>query len=124
MSINRSERVAALILQEISSMLVKGLKDPRIGFVSVTRVLVSKDLRNAKVFVSVMGNQDERENTLNGLISAQGFIKRELGKRLRLRYIPDLIFKYDDSIAYGIHISEILDDLSKNKAEEQTEGEE
>lgn len=115
MSLNRTERVGALILQEISSMLVKGLKDPRIGFVSITKVQVSKDLRNAKVYVSVMGNQEERENTLNGLVSAQGFIKRELGKRLRLRYVPDLLFKYDDSIAYGIHISEILHDLNKNE---------
>ncbi len=118
MNSNRLERVGELIGQEISLMLIKGLKDPRIGFVSVTRVIVSKDLRNAKVFVSIMGGQEEKDKSLNGLVCAQGFIRRELGKRLTLKHIPELVFKIDDSIAYGIHISEILDELNKDKADE------
>jgi len=85
---------------------MRKIKDPRIGFVTVTDVELADDLRNAKVFVSVIG--DDRAATLKGLESASAFIRTELGHRLRLRFIPELLFRYDDSAERGAHIMELL----------------
>ncbi len=97
MNYKRSEKVAEAVHELISELLIKGLKDPRIGFVTVTGVKVTDDLHLATVFFSVVGSEDEKKETEKGLNSAKGFIRKELGRNLRLRYIPDIIFKYDDS---------------------------
>ena len=110
----RTERINELLLKEISQLLLKEIKDPRIGFVTLTRIEVTKDLRYAKVFVSSLEEKDDKAKSLEGLASAAGFIRGELGKRLRLKYIPELIFKLDESIEYGIHISKVLEEI-KNK---------
>ena len=110
----RTERVGELLLKEISQILLREIKDPRIGLITLTGVDVSKDLRYAKVFVSSLGEKEDKAKNLEGLVSAAGFIRGELGKRLRLKYIPELTFKLDESIEYGIHISKVLEEI-KNK---------
>jgi len=114
----RSEKVADLIRKEISEMLVKTIKDPRIGFVTITRVAVSEDYRSAKVYFSVAGTVEERQRSVEGLNSAKGYVRKELGRRIRLRYTPEIIFKFDPSIEYAIHIGEVIRHI---KGEEGTD---
>jgi ribosome-binding factor A len=114
----RSEKVADLIHKEISEMLVKTIKDPRIGFVTITRVAVSEDYRSAKVYFSVAGTVEERQRSMEGLDSAKGYVRKELGRRIRLRYTPEIIFKFDPSIEYAIHIGEVIRHI---KREEETD---
>jgi ribosome-binding factor A len=104
----RSDRVGELIKEEISNMLIHEIKDPRIGFVTLTKVILSNDLRKAKVFISILGEKAEKEGCFEGLRSARGFIRGELGKRLNLRYI---------SIEYGARISQLLANLADKKEE-------
>lgn len=112
MTYKRSDRIADIIKEEISTMLVMAeVKDPRIGFVTITKVALSEDLRTAKVFFSVMGTEEERESSRLGLQSASGYIRHELIKRLKLKCTPEIIFKYDDSIEYSSRINEILKGL-------------
>ncbi len=111
----RAERVAEFIKQEISVLLQRGLKDPRVGFVTVTDVEVTRDLRNAKVYISVFGSDEKRQESMDGLKAATGFIRREIGKHLRLRYIPEITFRFDDSVQYGAHINELLQDIKKTE---------
>jgi ribosome-binding factor A len=114
----RSEKVADLIHKEISEMLLKVIKDPRIGFVTITRVTVAEDCRSAKVYYSVTGTHEERERSIEGLASARGYVRKELGRRIRLRYTPEIIFKFDPSIEYAIHIGEVIRHLKKSETEE------
>jgi ribosome-binding factor A len=114
----RSEKVADLIHKEISEMLVKTIKDPRIGFVTITRVAVSEDYRSAKVYFSVAGTVEERRRSMEGLNSAKGYVRKELGRRIRLRYTPEIFFKFDPSIEYAIHIGEVIRHI---KGEEETD---
>ena len=104
--------------EEISDILLKDLKDPRIGFVTITKVAVSDDLRQAKVYYSVFGGEQEKEDSFQGLESATGYIKRELGRRMRLKYMPEITFLFDDSLEYGAHIEELLRGV-KDTGEEQ-----
>lgn len=115
----RSEKVADLIHKEISEMLVKTIKDPRIGFVTITRVEASEDCRSAKVYFSMTGTREDRERSMKGLSSAKGYVRKELGRRIRLRYTPEIIFKFDPSIEYAIHIGEVIRHLKKD---EETDG--
>jgi ribosome-binding factor A len=115
----RSERVADLIQKEISEMLVRSIKDPRIGFVTITRVTVSDDIRLAKVYFSVTGSQAERERSLTGLNSARGYVRKELGKRMKLKHTPDITFHFDPSIEYSIHIAEVIQQLHREKGEDE-----
>ncbi len=111
----RSEKVADLIQKEISQMLVKSIKDPRIGFVTITRVSVSEDCRFAKVYFSVAGTLAEKERSMKGLDSAKGFVRRELGRRIRLRYTPEILFQFDPSIEYAIHMEELIQSIQQEK---------
>ena len=111
----RSEKVGDLIQKEISQMLVKSIKDPRIGFVTITRVSVSEDCRFAKVYFSVAGTLAERERSMKGLDSAKGFVRRELGRRIRLRYTPEILFQFDPSIEYAIHMEELIQSIQQEK---------
>ena len=94
----RMQRVAEQIQEEISSLLLKGIKDPRIGFVTITGVEVSPDMSRAFVYFCTTGQAAEKEASLEGLQSAASFIRKAIGKRLRLRSIPELQFKYDHSL--------------------------
>jgi ribosome-binding factor A len=105
----RAERVSDQMKQEIADILMRKIKDPRIGFVTVTDVEVADDLRNAKVFVSVYGS--DKAATLKGLESASTFIRSELGRRMRMKFVPEILFRYDDSVERGAHINELLHDI-------------
>jgi ribosome-binding factor A len=109
----RSERVSDQMKHEIADILMRKIKDPRVGFVTVTDVEVAADLRNAKVFVSVYGG--DKEETLTGLKSATAFIRLELGKRMRMRFIPELLFRFDDTVERGAHIMEVLRSLEEDR---------
>lgn len=111
----RSQRVAELIKQEISKLLQRGLKDPRIGFVTVTDVEVTRDLRYAKVYISVLGDENSKQETMKGMNAANGFIRREVGKYLHLRHTPEISFKFDESVEYGAHINRLLHDLKSDE---------
>ena len=111
----RSEKVADLIQKEVSEMLLKSIKDPRIGFVTITRVAVSEDCRFAKVYFSVAGTPAEKESSVKGLDSAKGYVRKELGRRLQLRYTPEIVFQFDPSIEYAIHMEELIRDLHLGK---------
>jgi ribosome-binding factor A len=111
MANKRAIRVGELLKEEISQIVLREMKDPRIGFVSITDVEVSGDLRHAKVFISVYGTDKEKEETLAGLQQAQGFVRKLVGERVKIHHTPEIIFRYDDSIENGVHISEIIKDL-------------
>lgn len=113
MSRQRAIRVGEAIKEEISDILRHELKDPRIGFVSVVNVEVSSDLRHARVYVSVLGDEEAKRETIAGLESAKGFIRTEVGRRIRLRYTPDIVFTLDDSIAHGVRIAELLQEMKR-----------
>ena len=118
MASNRIARINEEIQRQISAD-IRRLKDPRVsgsGMVSVTRVDTTGDLRYAKIYVSVLDKSQERD-VLKGLKSAGGFLRRELGSALGLRYTPELIFEADDSIAYGAHILEVMHDVEKADAQ-------
>jgi ribosome-binding factor A len=108
MSNPRIARLRELVKKETSAILQREMKDPRIGFVSVTDVELSADLRHAKIFVSIFGDAEAKARTMEGLASAQGFIRTELAKRIRLRYVPDVLFKMDESIERGARVDELL----------------
>jgi len=118
----RSEKVADLIHKEISEMLIRTIKDPRIGFVTITRVAVSEDYRSAKVYFSVPGTAVERQKSIEGLNSATGYVRKELGRRIRLRYTPEIIFKFDPSIEYAIHIGEVIRHIKGEKETDEDAG--
>jgi len=105
---HRAFRLAETVKEEVSKIIREEIKDPRLGFVTVTDVEVADDLRYAKVFVSIMGQQEEVKNSMDVLARAAGYIRSELGKTLRLRYVPEITFKYDHSIEQGAHISKLL----------------
>lgn len=105
----RAQRLSEEIKRETSDILRNGVKDPRVGpLLSITQVEVSRDLSYAKIFVSLLGSKQAKKEALEGLERAKGFIKRELGGRLKLRCTPDISFIMDDSIEYGSHINQLL----------------
>jgi ribosome-binding factor A len=108
----RSNRVGEQLKKELSDIFQKELKDPRIGFLTVTAVEMTGDLSQAKVYISVLGNDEQKENSLKAIAKAQGFIRSEIGKRIRLRHTPELIFKFDESIAYGTRIEKLLSEIN------------
>jgi len=117
---HRIEQVNKLIRREISELLQREVKDPRLGnFVVVTEVATSPDLRHAKVFVSHMGNEAEKQEILMVLGAASGFLRNELSQRLRLRRIPELSFLWDDSIRQGDHILKLIDQVTKGSTPNQ-----
>lgn len=109
----RPERLAEAIKKEVSDLLREELKDPRVGFVTITHVEVSKDLRYANIFASVFGEPAEQNATIEALQKAQGFIRGELGKRIRLRYTPEVTFKLDQSIGRGARLIALMKDVKK-----------
>lgn len=112
----RADRIALAIQQELGAMLLRDVKDPRIGFVSVTHVELSRDLSVAKIFVSHMGTPEEAAASLAGLKSATPFLRGEIGRRLRLRLAPQLDFRLDKSIVESMHIQEIIKTLPDHES--------
>ena len=107
----RPIRVGELIQAELSQLVLRDLKDPRVRMATISRVEVSSDLRHARVFISRLGTESEQAETLAGFQRAAGFIRGQLAKRLTLRYIPTFTFELDTAIAYGVRISQMLHDL-------------
>jgi ribosome-binding factor A len=116
----RTDQVGAQVREEIMEIIRRDLKDPRIGFVSITHVRMSSDLRSARVWISVLGGDDDRQKTLEGLRSATGLIRQKLGRRLEnLRFSPQLRFELDTSIEYSVHISKRLKEILPDPPEEE-----
>jgi ribosome-binding factor A len=113
---HRQEKLGELIAAELSELLRTRVKDPRVGFASITHVEVSGDLRHAKVFVSVMGSEEERAETMKGLKNATGFLRHELATRLVLRYMPELNFKLDNSIEEGARILALINQVEQEES--------
>ncbi len=114
----RLDRVNQLVREEVSHLLQRELKDPRLGFVTVTEVAVSKDLRSARVYVSVLGTEEQWKASLAALHSARGFMRNWLAPRLRLRAVPDLTFLPDRSMAHAAHIQTVLERLREEERSE------
>jgi ribosome-binding factor A len=115
MEYKRSDRVADLIQREVAEMLYRTIKDPRVGGVTVTGVSLSPDLRHARIYYVFRGPSEEGAKVAEGLAKAKGFVRRELGQRLGLRYSPDIDFKYDASFDYGDKIERLLKTIQNDE---------
>ena len=113
MSTRRQLRVAELIRQELSNLITFDLRDPRLALISVTRVQVSPDLRHANAYISSLEGEERRAETLAALRHAQGFLRRELGRRTDLRYVPELAFHFDDGLIQSQRMSDLLDEIAE-----------
>lgn len=114
MSKHRPNRLAETLKEEISQLIREELKDPRVGFVTITSVDVASDLAHAKVYISVLGNEEDTKASLDALNRAAGFVRSEIGKRIRLRHVPAIVFNYDPSILHGAHIAKLLRDAEES----------
>ncbi|MDD4939342.1 MAG: 30S ribosome-binding factor RbfA [Candidatus Omnitrophica bacterium] len=115
----RQEKVSEALKQEISSIIQSELKDPRLGFITITRVEITHDLRYAKVFFSVLGQEEDYKKTKEALDSGLGFIRRLIAQRIRLRFVPEISFKEDRSAEYSVQIQKALDEVKELTAEEK-----
>ncbi|MFA5536166.1 MAG: 30S ribosome-binding factor RbfA [Bacillota bacterium] len=113
----RTRRVEEEIKREIASIIKDTIKDPRVGFVSLTGVDVTPDFRHAKVYVSVYGNEEAIKKTMEGLDQAAGYIRKEISQRIKLRNSPELSFHFDDSIRHGAKIAEILSKMQSGEGQ-------
>lgn len=109
----RREKIAEAIKKEVSLIIHDELKDPRLGFITVTKVELTADLQQAKIFFSVLGKDQDYKKTKEALDSALGFIRRLIAQRIRLRFVPEIIFKEDRSTEYSIRIQEVLDQIKE-----------
>ncbi len=115
---DRTNRISEEMKKEISNIIQNELKDPRLPqMVSVMSANVTRDLRHAKVFISVFGSEEEKKSALSALKSAAGYIRREVGHRMQLRYTPELQFELDNSIEHGAYITRLINDTMKDKKE-------
>ncbi|MEH6940461.1 30S ribosome-binding factor RbfA [Bacillus sp. JJ722] len=117
----RANRVGEQMKKELTEIIGRKLKDPRIGFVTVTDVRVTGDLQQATVYVSVLGNEDQKQNTLIGLAKAKGFIRSEIGKRIRLRITPEITFEWDESLEYGHRIENLIHQIHTEQDDKNNE---
>ncbi|MBI4651475.1 30S ribosome-binding factor RbfA [Candidatus Desantisbacteria bacterium] len=115
MSSRRILRINELVHEEVSDIIQKKLKDPDVGFVTVSDVDVSVDLRHANIYVTVYGNEAAKVKSINGLNRARGFIRKEIGKRIKLRFTPEIYFKFDDTLERSSRIMEILKKIEDEK---------
>lgn len=116
MAKHRLDRISEEVRKEVSEIIRNDLKDPRIAsMTTVVAAEVTPDLRYAKVFISVLGSEEEKKATLKGLQSAAGYVRKEVGERINLRYNPEIIFELDKSIEHGAHINKLLLDIKKKE---------
>lgn len=111
----RSNRVAEQMKKEITDIIARKIKDPAVGFITVTEVAVTGDLQQATVYITSLGNERERKESLKALEKASGFIRQEIGSRIRLRRTPELAFEFDTAIEYGNKIDALLRGLHEDK---------
>jgi ribosome-binding factor A len=114
MSQLRANRVAEQMKKELGDILNRKIKDPRVGFVTITDVEVTGDLQQATIYLTILGSEDEKEATLKGLTKAKGFIRSEIGHRIRLRKTPELFFEIDHTIETGNRIEKLIRDLHES----------
>ncbi|MFH1777596.1 MAG: 30S ribosome-binding factor RbfA [Candidatus Omnitrophota bacterium] len=112
---SRVLKVAEAIKVEVSDIIQRHLKDPRVGFVTITHVELTADLRFARIYFSVYGDDKEKSETTDGIKSSLRFIRRELGHRLRLKFVPEIVFKLDESVEHSIRIQEVINQINKGK---------
>jgi ribosome-binding factor A len=118
--VDRINRISEEMKKEVSNIIQTELKDPRLPkLISITLMNVTKDLKYAKVFVSILGDEEEKKNALIALKSAAGFIRREVGQRMQLRYIPEMHFELDNSIEKGVYITKLINDTIKHDENKQ-----
>jgi ribosome-binding factor A len=122
MSFKRAEKVSEAIKREVGVLLTQEVKDPGIHFTTVTAVETADDLRNATIFVSVMGSEEDRRQSLEGLERAKGFLRGEIGRRLQLRYAPQIHFRLDKSLDHAFKIKGILDKLKDGEKKDGAKG--
>ena len=115
----RSEKVQGQLKREISRILQEDLKDPRVGFVTVTRIDLTGDLRYARVYFSILGDETKKISSLKGIQNAAGFIRRLIGERLNLKYVPELSFKLDKSVEYSIDLEKTFERLHHERKIDQ-----
>lgn len=113
----RKERIQEAIRKEMARLLLEELHDPRIGFVTVTGVDISDDLRNAKIYYSVLGTKKQEANTIKAMEQAQGFIRKCIAEAIDLRFAPQIILKLDHSVSHAIDIEKTIDDLKQKRNE-------
>ena len=119
MASQRLNRISEEIRKELSLIIMNDIKDPRVSAMcSITTVKVTPDLKFAKAFVSVFGNEKEKESSLEGLKNASGFIRKKIGERLKLRNLPEIHFEIDDSIEHGSRINQLINQIKKEEGEE------
>jgi ribosome-binding factor A len=111
----RSHRVADVIQRELADLLYRRIKDPRLNRLTITGVELTDDLRHARIFYCFLGPTTDKDTVAQGLNKARSFIRRELGKRLQLRYLPDLEFRYDPSFEYGAKIDQLLKEIQTDE---------
>lgn len=117
----REAKLQEAFRKEMSDLIQRELKDPRIGFASITRVDISGDLRHVTFYVSVLGSEEEKKATLEGLKRASGFVRSELGRRIRLRYTPEISFRLDESIARGVELTNLITRIQKEEGAGQSD---
>ena len=115
----RKDKVGAFIQEEMSMLLQRELTDPRIGFVTVTRVEVTDDLRLARIFVSVYGSPEEQASSMEGLNSAKGFVRRMIGESLNIRFVPQMEFVKDDSLEKSIKVMTLLNEIKEGEEKQK-----
>lgn len=115
MQTNRTEKVAGTIQKMLSEILLRHVKDPDLNLVTILHVKVSKDLRNAKVYFSVLGDQERQKRAIQAMNRAKGFLRSEVGHQLQLRLVPELDFIYDNSAEYAMHINELINQLKQDE---------
>ncbi len=113
----RLEKIQEFIKQEVSKIILTELKDPRIGFVTVTRVEATGDLRQAKVYVSLLGSEEQKSETWQGLKQALGFLRTEVGKRLKIRHSPELSLHLDETLDHSVHIQKLLEKIKRDEGQ-------
>ncbi len=116
---SRQDKVQEAIKREVSGILQSELKDPRLGFVTITKVEMTRDLRYAKIYFSVLGDEKQHKKTRDALESALGFIRRLIAQRIRLRFAPEIMFREDRSTEYSVRIQEVLNKIKENDEPEK-----
>ena len=115
----RSDRVEGQLKKEISKILQEDIKDPRIGFVTITRIDLTKNLRYARIYFSILGDDDAKEESFKGIKSSMGFIRKLIAERMNLRYVPELYFKMDNSIEYSINLEKTFERIKHEHKDNQ-----
>ncbi len=119
MSETRANKLAEIIKEEVSDILATRLKDPRVGFTTVTKVEVTRDLSQGKIYVSVLGTSEEVSQTFSALEKATGFVRSELAGRIRVRHVPELQFVLDQALEHSMHINKLLQELNRENQNDE-----